>query len=155
MAKKRVPLRKKVVVERRSPTLFGLRVLEGMRRADISKAELARRIDKPWRTVHEWIVGGQNPGMENVKLLARELPMTLEELLGVAAGQNPPYNAWLPFLETEEGKSMNEAERRALQAFDWADDVPSVADYVSLLNARRGPKVRQLFTRTEAAKQSE
>jgi hypothetical protein len=64
------------------------------------------------------------------------LDVTLEELLGVADGQDPPFAAWRPFIETH--SEITSDERKALQCFAWpSGTAPSVAAYEVLLTAIR------------------
>ena len=63
--------------------------------------------------------------------------MTVDELLGVAAGQEPNRAAWLTFLGTPEGSSMTAEERRQLAIVPWLQHEPSVLTYQMMLVAIR------------------
>jgi transcriptional regulator with XRE-family HTH domain len=103
------------------------------------KAELARRLGKSWRLLHKWETDEQPPDRESLRLLSGVLGMTIEELLGVAAGQDPPWSAWREFLEAPEAATMDAGERRALQSLAWPPGrEPTVAGYLMTLAALRG-----------------
>jgi transcriptional regulator with XRE-family HTH domain len=104
----------------------------------MTKAELARRLGVRWPTVHDWINGKSVPKPDHLRMIAEVLPVTLEELMGVAAGQDPPFAAWAEFLGTAEGAAITPDERRALQAIPWPPGrEPTVASYhVALASLR-------------------
>lgn len=117
---------------------IGGRITERRERRGWSKAELARRLEKDWRLIHKWEAEGQHPDRESLRLLAKEFGVTIEELLGVAEGQDPPFAAWPEFLETPQGKSMTRDERRMLQSIAWPRGYePNVAAYMVALSAAR------------------
>lgn len=64
--------------------------------------------------------------------MARVCGVTIEELLGVATGQAPPWESWAVFLDTREAETMTGSERMALQSFAWPSE-PSVSQYLMLL----------------------
>lgn len=71
--------------------------------------------------------------------------MTLEELLGVAAGQSPPFESWQAFLSTPEGQTTTEDERRTLQAIPWPPGrEPTVASYQIALASLRTTTARKV-----------
>lgn len=116
----------------------GERIDAARRAAGLSKSELARAIGKPVAMVSKWISGTKDPSPGSLRLLAEVLPVSVDELIGVAEGQEPPFDAWREFLDTEAGKSMNDGERRALRAFNWPSELePTVSGYVALLGAMR------------------
>lgn len=119
------------------------RITAARERRGLSKAELARQIGKPgpsgWRLVQKWETGENRPDRESFAALVRVLAVTPDELMGTALGQDPPFAAWKDFLATPEGQSMDEGERRALQALAWPSGrEPTVAGYIMLLAAIRG-----------------
>lgn len=115
-----------------------------MQRAGLTKAELARRCDVRWQTVHDWIRNQSIPEPDNWRSIAEATGVTLDELLGVAAGQDPPFPAWKDFIETDAGKGLSAGERRALQAFAWPEGVePAVGDYYALLTVLRAAQARR------------
>lgn len=116
----------------------GERIDAARRAAGLSKSELARAVGKPIAMVSKWISGTKAPSPGSLRLLAEALPVTVDELLGVAEGQAPPFAAWASFLATPEGAGMSTAERDALRAFNWPSDLePTVSGYIALLGAMR------------------
>lgn len=119
---------------------IGRRIAEAREGLGLNKAELARRIGKSWRLLHKWEEGDQNPDRESLALLARELGMTIEELMGIAAGQDPPFAAWGAFLiEVEsEGDALSDDEARALRSIVWPTGrEPTVRGYWNALGTIR------------------
>jgi transcriptional regulator with XRE-family HTH domain len=105
----------------------------------VSKAELARALGhRDQSQVSKWISGTKEPGSGSLRRVAEILAVTVDELLGVAEGQEPPFEAWQEFLATDAGQSMTPGERRALCAFAWPPELePTVSGYVALLGAMR------------------
>jgi transcriptional regulator with XRE-family HTH domain len=118
---------------------IGARIAEARERRGWKKADLARALGKSWRLVHKWETGEVQPERESIRRLAEVLAVTIEELLGVAEGQDPPFEAWSAFLETSEGRSMDPGERRMMQALPWPPGrEPTLAGYLMMLAALRG-----------------
>lgn len=119
------------------------RLVEALRLAGMTKAELARRLGVRWPTVHDWTTGKSTPRPEHLRSIAEVLPVTLEELMGVAAGQDPPFAAWAAFLATAEGAAITPDERRTLQAIPWPPGrEPTVASYQIALASLRTTTTR-------------
>lgn len=118
---------------------LGERLADAIRRyVDDNKSEFARRVGKDRRLVHSWLDDEKRPDADSLRLIAETLPVTLEELLGVATGQAPPFPAWVDFLATPEGLAMTPGERRALQSIAWPPGrAPTVASYQIALAAMR------------------
>lgn len=132
-----------VLPRRLQGATVGERIADAIELSGIKKAELARRVGKPWRRIHAWITGENRPSEANLRLLAEALPVTLDELLGVAAGQDPPFRTWAPFLGVlaESADELSADERTSLQSFVWPPgQEPTVADYFSLLALIRRPR---------------
>jgi transcriptional regulator with XRE-family HTH domain len=118
---------------------IGERIDAAMRRAKVSQAELARRIGVRPEEISKWRRGPGKPRADTLRLLAAELRVTVDELLGVAAGQDPPFPAWADFLSTPEAASLDDGERRALQSLAWPPGrEPTLAGYLMTLAALRG-----------------
>jgi transcriptional regulator with XRE-family HTH domain len=105
----------------------------------MSKSDLARRIwpdvsPPRFRTIHRWESEGGSPDRENLMRVAEVLGVSIEELLGVATGQEPPFPAWRAFLETSRGRAMTQRQREALAAIWWRDSEPTVEAYAVLLS---------------------
>lgn len=111
----------------------------------LSKAELIRRIglDRS-ATYHDWVAEKYRPTADHLRRLSTVLQMTLEELLGVAGGQKPPFAAWDAFLETPEGKGATPEELATLGAVFWPPGrEPTVFSYQLALAAVRAVTSRQ------------
>jgi transcriptional regulator with XRE-family HTH domain len=123
-----------------SGATIGERIATRLDQLGWSQAELARRLGIERKgTVGDWIRGRQDPSADYLRRLSVVLEMTLEELLGVADGQDPPFAAWAVFLETPEGLSVTPDERRALASFMWPSE-PTATQYAMLLGVvRMGP----------------
>jgi transcriptional regulator with XRE-family HTH domain len=111
-----------------------------MESAGKNKSEVARALGVRWQTVQFWTLGKTAPSADNLRQLAEVLGVDLETLLGVAAGQDPPFTSWTRFLQTPEGAGMTQDERRALQSFAWPTE-PTLSQYLMLLGVvRAGPQ---------------
>lgn len=94
---------------------------------------LADRCDVRWQTTQQWVLGNSFPQGKNLMKLAAALNMTEAELLGPLRDALEPKNAsWVAFLETPEGKSMDDEERWLLRLFSWPKE-PQIGDYRGLL----------------------
>lgn len=123
----------------------GDRIGDALERSGLTKAELARRVGKSWRQVHGWINGEKSPSGDSLRRLAEALGVTVDELLGIAEGQDPPFASWTSFLETPDGAGMTAGERRALQSIAWPPGrEPTVASYHIALAAMRSTTDRPL-----------
>lgn len=117
---------------------LGERIDAARKRAGLSKSELARRLDKGYRTVQTWIRDEHEPGGENVRRIAEVLGVTADELLGIMDGQDPPFAAWAQFLETPTGRSLTAEHRRSLAALPWPrGTAPTVAAYLMAAESLR------------------
>lgn len=117
---------------------IGDRIRLARERAGLSKSELGRAVGSSYRLVHRWEIDEQAPSADYLRRIAGALHVTIEELLGVAAGQDPPFKAWHVFLETPEGVGLSADERRALQSIAWPSGVePTVIAYAMMLSAIR------------------
>jgi transcriptional regulator with XRE-family HTH domain len=117
---------------------IGERIESARLRSGLTKTEVGRAIGKGYRKVQSWITGEAAPSAENLRKLAEVLGVTVDELLGVAEGQDPPFGAWGAFLQTAEGQSLTPHERRALAGLPWAPGTqPTVASYHIALAAVR------------------
>lgn len=123
------------------------RIAGARERLGLTKAELGRRVGVRWRKVHKWEEEGQLPESKILPALARGLEMTVDELLGVAAGMDPPFAAWGLFLKgvAAEGDALSELESRALRTIYWPTGTePTVRGYWQALTMlRTGTKRRE------------
>jgi transcriptional regulator with XRE-family HTH domain len=115
---------------------IGQRIAAARESRGWTKSELGRKIGKSYRMVQKWETGDQGPDRESLALLSEVLGVTLEELLGVAEGQDPPFAAWHEFLATPQGQSMTPGERRMLQSIVWPGDPPLAAYMAALMAAK-------------------
>ena len=122
---------------------LGQRIRSARERAGMKKAEFARAMGCAWQTVNRWETGAFAPTAESLEMICKVLSVTPEELLGIAAGQAPPFESWATFLGTPEGQSMSAEEVDALRAFNWPSGrAPTVTTYAMLLLALRSAPER-------------
>lgn len=113
---------------------LGARLLDAIDLRGTNMNRVAKAIGVQWQTVQHWTLDKSKPSADNLRLLSEVIGVTIEELLGVAAGQDPPFEAWGAFLLTVDGQSMAEPERRSLQAIPWPPgSEPTVASYMMAL----------------------
>jgi transcriptional regulator with XRE-family HTH domain len=118
---------------------IGDRIAAARERRGLSKSDLGRAIGKNYRMVQKWETGEVLPERDSIRLVAQVLAVTIEELLGVGEGQDPPFAAWAEFLATPEGAAMTPGERRMMQSLAWPPGrEPTLAGYLMMLAALRG-----------------
>jgi len=118
---------------------IGERINAAISKAGISQSELARRIGKDPPSVNKWVRGVKEPEAGSLMLIAGALGVTVDELLGVVEGAEPPFAAWGEFVSTPEGASITAAESRALRTIAWQPGKePTVAGYLMMLAGLRG-----------------
>jgi transcriptional regulator with XRE-family HTH domain len=127
---------------------IGERIAKLREARGLSKSDLARLIwpdvsPPRYRTVHRWEEEDGSPERENLTRVAEVLGVSIEELLGVATGQEPPFEAWRAFLETSRGRAMTERQREALAAIWWRDSEPTVEAYAVILSGMELAKPRE------------
>jgi hypothetical protein len=82
-----------------------------------------------WRQLHKWERGVVPDGV-SLRLLAEALEVKIEELVGVADGQEPSFEAWGEFKKSATFERLDKRQRLALAAIWWPPDVvPTVAAY--------------------------
>lgn len=101
------------------------------------QSTLQRALGVRWATVHAWWVGKSVPKGPNLRGLGEVLGVTIDELLGIAEGQDPPFEAWRAFMETEQGRSATEDELTSLRSIYWKSKKPTVASYMVMLQGLR------------------
>lgn len=117
---------------------FKERLNAAITRRGWNTTKFSEEMGKTWAAVQRWQKGRAQPGdLETLRLIAEKLKVTTDELLGVAIGQDPPFEAWQKFLATEEGQSMTPDERRTLASIGWFGIEPSVGVYLAALGAYR------------------
>ena len=104
---------------------------------DIERLRLAT--DVRWQTAQNWVTGTLKvlPELETVVRIAKAFAMTLDELIGLAHGDEPTNEAWVAFLQTPEGKSMTPDERRTIGSRSYGERTPTVLAYQLELMAFR------------------
>lgn len=112
------------------------RIRSALEQRGVSVSDLARATGVTWPAAKAW-TEGTVPSGKNARRIAEFLGMTVDELLGVAAGQEPSRAAWLTFLGTPEGAAMTAEERRQLAVVPWLHHEPTVLTYQMMLVALR------------------
>lgn len=121
---------------------IGERIKLRLEAMNMDATEAARRAGmKRPGTIYEWISGRTpQPRSESLAKLAEVLGMTVDELLGIAEGQEPPFEEWKAFLAelAKRNDVLSDGEWRALAGFAWpADTKPTVIGYEMLLTVVR------------------
>lgn len=110
------------------------RIDDVRKRFGLSKSEFCRQAGIDYRLYAHWMAGTKDVGRHSLAKIAGTFPVTLEELMGVAEGQDPPYPAWKEFLVTDDAKGMSTDERRSLQIMRWLEGTePRVWHYHNAL----------------------
>lgn len=122
---------------------LGQRIHAAMLRAGLKKTHLAKMVDVSWQAVHAWTVDQSVPTAENVLRIAEVTGVTVDELLGVATGQEPPFPAWDALKKTEAFRDLDDTERRTLAGIPWPPKTePTLAAYLTVIEALRATKPR-------------
>jgi transcriptional regulator with XRE-family HTH domain len=117
---------------------LGERIDAARKIAGLSQKALADLVGADPQMVNKWIKGSKAVSPGYLRKLAEVLPVTVDELLGVAEGQEPPFGAWTEFLGRPEAEGMTDEESRALRSFNWPTELePTVYGYIALLGAMR------------------
>lgn len=104
-----------------------------------TRTELARRLYGDdvsrlrYKYVHRWEEQGMDPDVETIRRLAEVFGVTLDELAGTMAGQDPPFEAWRAFVASPRGQTMTPEQRRTLAGIPWRGMEPTVEAYSALL----------------------
>lgn len=116
---------------------MGLRLRAALARRGLSVPQFAQLGGFEQSLVHKWLRGDQAISSQSMVRITEVLHVTADELLGIAAGQDPDYPAWRDFLSAY-GNAVTLDERRTLQSIYWPPGrVPTVASYVVLLQGLR------------------
>ncbi len=106
---------------------------------DIDTTQLQKAAGVTWAAADRWRKGKARPKIGHLRAIARVLGVKLDDLLG-PEDYEPPYAAWLAFLETPTGKEIARSPERkrwlATQYFP-DDEEPTVATYLTLAEAAR------------------
>lgn len=123
---------------------LGERIDAARKLAGLSQKALADLVGADPQMVNKWIKGSKAVSPGYLRKLAEVLPVTVDELLGVAEGQDPPFSAWAEFLGRPESQGMTDDESRALRSFNWPSELePTVYGYIALLGAIRAGSRRR------------
>jgi transcriptional regulator with XRE-family HTH domain len=124
---------------------LGARIVAALQRAGIGKTALAQRIDRGYQTVNNWTKNKTVPSAEDVRKIAEATGVNVEELLGIAAGQEPTFPAWLEFVKLDMVAALTVEERRTLAGIPWFGHEPTIESYLMALAAvkaaKRGPPI--------------
>ena len=115
----------------------GERCLEAAFRSGYRKAHLAEMVGVSWQAVNTW-AKGTTPSIANVKRVASVTGYSVEEIMGWASGQDPPFESWQAFKATAEYRASTDQERRAVAAIMWPHGKePTLTSYLLALQAIR------------------
>lgn len=118
-------------------------------RLDIKRLAQAVGTDR-YQTAQRWIGGSgasvdpkllnKQPPRAYLLRIAEALDMTINDLIGIAMGEEPKTAAWRELLEEQErrGTPVTETERASLAAIQWVHGAPDLGAYRAVLAAIRG-----------------
>ena len=123
---------------------LGSRIAEAMARRGKRISDVAEACGVQWQTAQKWTRGEAYPQVAQLPGLLRVLSMTAEQLLGIAAGQEPPFAAWAAFVASADGQAATLGEMAALRGIAWPDGrEPTLGAYTLALAALRMGVARQ------------
>lgn len=120
------------------------RLADAFKRSGLTIKEVADLMGVNWPAASAWQKGRTFPeDPVRVRRLAEVLKVTADELLGMATGQEPPFEAWGAFMATPDGQSMDKEEQIALRSIAWpTGKEPTVAIYTAYLALLRSAPPR-------------
>ena len=104
--------------------------MSAIQRAGISKQALADRVGKRWGTINNWTRGATEPSAKDIRRIAEATGVTVDELLGIADGQEPTFPAWEEFVGSSMWQELTEDQQRTLAGIPWRGSEPTLESYV-------------------------
>lgn len=137
MSRDRAPEEQNTQLASEGPAKLWERIRDLQERKDVSSTQLAKAADVTWHTAQRWALpperGGSVPEARQLPAIARELGVTIDELMRVYDGHEPPYESWQAFRETDTFRRLNERQRRLVAAHPWDDDEePTLGSWLAI-----------------------
>lgn len=130
-----MPGRRQSESRRRVTEALGERIRATLAEKGLGISDLQHATGVSWPSAQAWTQGRSYPGGEHLPAIAELLDMTVEQLVGIARGGDPPHAAWRTFL-AQHGAELTDDERDALALISWPKE-PKVSSYVLALAALR------------------
>ncbi len=115
-------------------------------KADGSPVDHDGEPQKPrWQTVQYWVEGKltELPSASTIETLARAFAMSVDELVGLAVGQEPTNAAWRAFRATDEGARLApEVALEVARGGAFRDREPTLLGYQLALMAYNATRPR-------------
>jgi transcriptional regulator with XRE-family HTH domain len=114
---------------------LGQRIRAALAEKEKGISDLQHAAGVSWPSAQAWVQGRSYPGGEHLRAIAEVLGMTVEQLVGIARGEDPPHEAWRAFIDSH-GNELTPDERDALAMITWPKE-PKFSSYVLALAALR------------------
>lgn len=116
------------------------RIDELATRKKVTTQQLATAAGVTWAAAKRWRQpkerGGAEPSGENLGAIAKVLEVTVEEILQVYDGHEPPFSSWAAFKATDAYARLTVEQRKRIAAHWWADgEEPTLASWLAMAEA--------------------
>lgn len=137
----RVPHDQKPDHTRDQPVLEGSanweRIDAAVRKAGLTTTELAKRTGVTFAAAARWRKpkgkGGSEASGEHLRAIAEACGVTVDQLLRVYDGYDPPFASWLAFKGTQTYRRLSPEQVKAVAATPWADGTePTLASWLAV-----------------------
>jgi transcriptional regulator with XRE-family HTH domain len=107
------------------------RIDEACHEAGVNTTQLAAACDVTFAAAARWRKGRSEPHGKNLRRIAEVCRVSVDELLGVMDGQEPPFTAWRQFALTEAFSGLSASQRKFVARLPWPEgQQPTLAAYL-------------------------
>jgi len=107
------------------------RIDEACQLAGINTTQLAAKTGVTFAAAARWRKGRADPRGEHLRTIAEVTGVTVDELLGIYDGNEPPFEAWEELQATPIWETLDPKQRKFLAALPWPNGVkPTLAAYL-------------------------
>lgn len=119
------------------------RVDEACRLAGVNTTRLAAAAGVTFAAAARWRKGRAVPSGEHLRKIAEACHVSVDELLGIYDGMEPPFDAWGDLKKTRVWDELSAVQRKYLAAQPWPPgEQPTLAAYLLLAEVAKSTKPR-------------
>lgn len=114
---------------------------------NVTTQEIAEAAGVTWAAAKRWRqpkdAGGAVPRGQQLRGIAKALGVTVDELLRIYDGYEPPFDSWEAFKSSSAYERLSEEQRKRVAAHPWSDDeTPTLASWLALAEAHNAAQRR-------------